>query len=76
MSTSLNLRTSFFDDKNLNVTFEFQTPNKTHQKDLNSLPILSNMLSFRISPGSALQQGFFALHANTLVHYKVTFFEI
>jgi len=71
MSTNTTARTSFFDDENTQIVFEFQAPNRTHQKDLNSPPILSSILSFHIRPDNNVQQGLFVLHGSTLAFYQV-----
>jgi len=68
--TPVSTRPSFFDDDDLNLTYQFVKPEKTHQKDLNHPPMLKDTLMKKL-PGSATQsEGFYAIHSRLLVCYK------
>ena len=69
-------RTSFFDDDDLHVTFEFSTPNKNHFKDLISVPILKTTLLRQNPASSAPIPGLYALHNKTLSSYRVIFYNL
>jgi len=70
-SDNSNSRSSFFDDDDLSVLFEFLKPNKNHQKDLNLPPILSSTFSVKSDRAGFYQQGLYVLHNRTLAYYKV-----
>jgi len=63
-------RSSFFDDDDLKIIFQFSKPEKTHQKSLNQPAILKDTLVKRL-PGSSIQyEGFYAIHDRVLACYK------
>jgi serine/threonine protein kinase len=65
-----NGRSSFFDDDDLNIKFDFRKPEKRDQKDLNLPPTAKDNL-IKQSPGSSSSQpGYYALHNRTLAFYK------
>jgi hypothetical protein len=66
-----NNRTSFFDDDDLNITFEFRKPEKKDAKDLNSPPTLRDVLTRQNANSSTGQQGYYALHNRLLAYFKV-----
>ena len=65
-------RTSFFDDDDLHLTFDFSAPNKNHFKDLISVPILKTNLLRQSPASSAPIPGIYALHNKTLSSFRVT----
>ena len=73
MNTNADSRSSFFDDDDLNVFFEFQKLNKDTVKDLATPILFSSQLMRQLTPTATLSQGFYALHNKTLAYYKVLY---
>jgi len=69
MQTETNPRTSFFDDDDLNLKFEFGKVERHHEKHLNT-PCLIESSLLRQLPDS-LEKGTYALHSRILVYYEV-----
>ena len=64
---------SFFDDEDLNATFDFVYPSPNHERDLKSSAIIASTLSCH-TPGSTYpSRGVYALHGQLLVLYRVYF---
>lgn len=68
-----NNRTSFFDDDDLTITFQFQKPSKMSQKDLIVVPVIKTSLYSVVTHNKAAQAGYYALHNKALAYYKVLF---
>lgn len=62
-----NGRTSFFDDDDINVKFDFRKIEKKDSKDLVNVPTVKEPLSRQIGG----QTSTFALHQRLMAYYKV-----
>jgi calcium-dependent protein kinase len=69
-------RLSFFDEDDLTILFEFKRPNSARHSDLFYPAILKSTLFVQFPNFPEQQEGFFALHNNTLVCYKDSTSEI
>jgi len=65
-----NSRSSFFDDDDLHIQFEFSAPNKNHFKDLTSVPLIKTTLLRQGSSSPAPTPGLYALQNKTLSSYR------
>jgi len=63
-------RTSFFDDDDLNIRFEFVKPEKTHFKYLTTQPIVKGPLTRHSSNLEPSDKGLYALHTRVLAYYE------
>jgi hypothetical protein len=68
----LNGRTSFFDDDDLNVKFDFRKIEKKDTKDLINSPTVKEPLSRQIGG----QTSIFALHGRLMAYYKVPLYHL
>ena len=66
-------RTSFFDDDDLEIRFEFQKPEKIQNfKELaTGQPKLIDQLFRKITSNNTAQQGYYGLIKRYIVYYKV-----
>ena len=67
MQSETSARTSFFDDDDLNLKFEFVKPEKSHLKYLNVSPSLKTALT----RADTSEKGVYALHERILAFYEV-----
>lgn len=77
MHTDNKARTSFFDDDNLQIDFTFKKFEKSHQKLLETPPLITSLLTKIDSTKNniAQLQTTFALHGHTLIKYPVRFYQ-
>ena len=62
---------SFFDEETPNADFEFYCPEKCHQTDINTPPLIKENL-IKLLPNSTIQsEGIYGLHNKVLAFYKV-----
>ena len=71
MQNENNPRTSFFDDDNLNLRFEFVKPEKSHYKYLNSPPVFKSVLARQLTNSDNTEKGLYVLHNRILALYEV-----
>jgi len=66
MQSESSARTSFFDDDDLNLKFEFVKPEKSHLKYLNTSPTIKSALT----RADTSERGVYALHERILAFYE------
>ena len=72
MATITNARTSFFDDDDLNIKFEWDKLEKTPFKDiLKHTPLITGILNKAQANSSNIAAGYFLLFPRCIVHFKV-----
>jgi serine/threonine protein kinase len=69
-STQVKSRVSFFDDNNLQPSFQFIKPQAHDQNDLDSPATIRDFLTLKDPSDNQTKQGFYALHNKLLAYYK------
>lgn len=64
-------RTSFFDDDDLSVQFEFVKPDTMHVRHISTPPLIKTVLVDDTSELSSSEPTYHALHNRLLVSYEV-----
>ena len=73
MATQASTRTSFFDDDDLNIKFEWEKLDKGPFRDaLKHNPFLRDTLTRSQTSSSSLIQGYFLLYQRCIIQFKVT----
>jgi len=67
MQSDSSARTSFFDDDDLNLKFEFVKPEKSHSKYL----VLSPGAKSSLTRADTSEKGFYVLYERILAYYEV-----